>query len=300
MTDEDLEAFEQHWTDLWTAEPIPARWVIESLLPVGLVGLVGPPKESMKSTQALACAIATAGEKSSLYPEWMLSPERVHRDGDVLYVSAEAEAGELLETALHGLGAHAGKIGGHSIYVAKNPMRYRLDEPQAGQKRLLHAMDLIDPRLVILDPLTRLHSSDENDAGAMSRMMWPLRSWAVEHSACVLFVHHTRKLGVGEKTYKAQDARGTSDWQGMVDGTLTISPLEGHVQIDTVFKRGMPWSRRLILGAFGAKAAEVLTDVDNKVLAMVDAGESAEDIARKCKVHLSIVLEAGKKRERNR
>lgn len=298
MTPDEQRDFARRWTNLFEAEAVQAQWVIKDLLPVGLLALVGPPKEAQKSTQALVAALTVAEHESSVFPKWMLAPNLVHRTGDVLYVSAEAQPGELHDIAKTGLHSDAAS-GKHCIYVANDPRKFCLSEAK-GRGKLLADMDLVEPRLVILDPLTRLHQGDENSAGEMSAMMWPLREWAITNKACVLFVHHTRKLAPGEKTYRAQDARGTTDWQGMVDGTITVSPLEDCLQIEAIFKRGASWTRRLVLGTYGAEAREVLTDVDNKAITMLEAGESASEIARKLKVGLSVVLEAGKKKERNR
>jgi RecA-family ATPase len=75
-------------------------------------------------------------------------------------------------------------------------------------------------RLVILDPLRRLHLSDENDSGAMTAFVQLLHQMAAATNAAVVFAHHTNKAsgqaGQGDSAGAARGSSAISDgvrWQ---------------------------------------------------------------------------------------
>jgi RecA-family ATPase len=77
-----------------------------------------------------------------------------------------------------------------------------------------------DARLVILDPLRRLHLSDENDSGSMTAIVQLLQQLASATKAAVVFAHHTSKaagqVGQGDSAGAARGSSAISDgvrWQ---------------------------------------------------------------------------------------
>ena len=277
-----LHPVDGYFTDVFTASKKPPMFIIDNVLPAGLVFLAGPPKEAYKSTLTMGLAARIAGFPVSGLPvEW---ETRVH--GPVMVFSYEADAGELRSCLEEGLGVKGEK--NESILICDDPGAYRLDDEEAVEQ-MLFWMEERGPALVILDPLANFHSIEEKDAGGMIRILSPLRKWAKKHDACMLVVHHTRKIEDG-RGYKAQDMRGTSALFGLCDGILMITPAKGQyaVQIDATFKRAPAWNKTFQLGIWdrlGSVGGEALREVDRMVLKAIEHGyTTVEDVAR----HLAI------------
>ncbi len=83
----------------------------------------------------------------------------------------------------------------------------RLDHGQ-DRTRLLETVERIRPRLLVLDPLVRLHGIDENAAGEVAPILGFLRSIQRRSQTAVLLVHHARKSG-GRRP--GQALRGSSE-----------------------------------------------------------------------------------------
>jgi hypothetical protein len=266
---EPLHPVEGYFTDVASAAKKPPAWLIDGVLPQGLVFMAGPPKESFKSTITMALAALVAEFQCHALPkDW-----KVLEGGPVMIFSHEADAGELRVTLEDGLGVKLDAT--EAILVCNRPEDFRLDEEE-GQEQLLHWMELRKPSLVIIDPLANFHSIEEKDAGQMIKIIAPLRRWAKDNGACVLIVHHTRKL-TDDRQYKAADMRGTSALFGLCDGILMMSPAQGQytVQIDGQFKRGKPWNKVVALGAWemkGRQGGEQLREVDLSILKAIRHG----------------------------
>jgi RecA-family ATPase len=76
-------------------------------------------------------------------------------------------------------------------------------------------------RLLIVDPLSRFHRGDENDAGAMTSLVQAFEQVAQRSGAAVLLAHHSNKVAVlNDQADLAQAIRGSSAltdgvrWQG--------------------------------------------------------------------------------------
>ena len=68
----------------------------------------------------------------------------------------------------------------------------RLDAPK-DRERLSNTVQARQPRLLILDPLIRLHRVDENDASQIAGLLSYLRQLQRTFHVAVLVVHHARK-----------------------------------------------------------------------------------------------------------
>jgi RecA-family ATPase len=75
-------------------------------------------------------------------------------------------------------------------------------------------------RLVILDPVRRFHSCDENDSGAMTSLVQLLQGLSARTKAAVIFSHHTNRastqLGMGDTAGAARGSTALTDgvrWQ---------------------------------------------------------------------------------------
>ena len=68
----------------------------------------------------------------------------------------------------------------------------RLDH-RADRQRLVETVQRVSPRLVVLDPLVRLHGVDENAVAEVAPMLGFLRDIQRRFETAVLLVHHARK-----------------------------------------------------------------------------------------------------------
>lgn len=288
---EPPEPIEGIFVDVARAELRPPSWIIQDLLPPGLTFLAGPPK-SRKSTISAACAALVAEYQCTALPMHLST---VRQFGPVLWLSAEALAGEIRHMIEDGLGV--GKLEPReAILVAECPWDFRLDDPGALEK-LMYWLKKRDPRLLIIDPLRDFHGGEERDSGVMNRLLRPLRTWAVENDSAVMVVHHTKKVEQDkDTTYSALDMRGTTALFGIADGVLMLTPrgkeAEGRIFVQATFKRAAGWEKEITLAAYGASdAVEHLADIDVRIGTLMASGVTdLADIARQLNVGMSEVM----------
>lgn len=90
--------------------------------------------------------------------------------------------------------------------------------PANSFKQLMTACE--GARLVMLDPIRRFHTSDENNSGAMTALVQLLQEISSRTKAAVMFAHHTNRastqLGQGDTAGAARGSTALSDgvrWQ---------------------------------------------------------------------------------------
>lgn len=276
--EQPLEPIEGTFTDIGRATRRPPRWVIEPVLPEGLVIFAGPPKESYKSTvvMALACLVTEHPHKA-LPADWIRKV-----DGPVMMLSHEADAGELRFTVEEGLGVKLRRD--ESILVADRPEDFRLDEEE-GMAELMRWLEARKPILTVIDPLANFHSLEEKDAGQMVKLLAPLRRWAKDEQACVVIVHHTRKLDE-DRQLRASDVRGSSAMFGLADGLVLLSPTSNDYEIifDVQPKRGKHFVQTVQLGIWDNKGQQgkvPLVGIEKLALKAIGLGfTTAEEVGK--------------------
>ena len=105
------------------------------------------------------------------------------------------------------------------IHVITAPT-LRLDRDPHRQ-RLFQTTKQLRPRLLLLDPLVRLHGIDENNAGEVAGLLAYFRSLQRELDLSVVLVHHTRKNAAGGVA-AGQGLRGSSDLHAFGDSNLYL------------------------------------------------------------------------------
>jgi hypothetical protein len=98
----------------------------------------------------------------------------------------------------------------------------RLDEPD-DRDRLAATVARLRPRLLVLDPLVRIHSGDENDARYIASLLGFLRHLSREYALAITVVHHMAKR---QRRQLGQSLRGSSDLWAWADSSayLTRTP----------------------------------------------------------------------------
>jgi hypothetical protein len=98
--------------------------------------------------------------------------------------------------------------------------------------RLLETTKRLRPRLLILDPLVRLHGIDENHAGEVAELLAYFRSLQRQLDLSVLLVHHTRKNAAGGMA-AGQGLRGSSDIHAFGDSNLYLRRTREHLVLSS-------------------------------------------------------------------
>ena len=200
-----------HRLDL-TIKPPPMDWLIEGLICKGDVNLlIGQPGQG-KSFLAMDMALAVAGGKDN----WLDHPVISH--GPVMYLDEENPE-DIIHHRFQKLGLD--KTIANMIYYFYRPGLWLNKDPDT----LLNEAVEIEPQLIILDSLSRLHNEDENNANAMATLFREaITPLARETGAAVIVIHHTIKSSA-ESGF--QRARGSGDITAVVDGAFEVQGSDG-------------------------------------------------------------------------
>jgi hypothetical protein len=187
-------------------------WLVEGLWCDQAVGIVGGEPKCCKSFLALDLAVSVASGALCL------RQFRAVRTGPVLLFPAEDALG-VVRQRLGGICAAAGvDFASLQVDVITAPT-LRLDLP-ADRQRLENTVSERRPRLLVLDPLIRLHRIDENDASQVAPLLSFLRELQRKYQVAVAVVHHARKDAGG--TRPGQALRGSSELHGWGDSNLYL------------------------------------------------------------------------------
>jgi hypothetical protein len=118
--------------------------------------------------------------------------------------------------------------------------------------RLLETTKRLRPRLLLLDPLVRLHGIDENHAGEVAELLAYFRSLQRQLDLSVLLVHHTRKNTAGGVA-AGQGLRGSSDIHAFGDSNLYLRRTQEHLVLSSEH-RAAPSSALVYLELIAANA----------------------------------------------
>jgi hypothetical protein len=107
----------------------------------------------------------------------------------------------------------------------------RLDR-DPHRRQLVETARRLRPRLLLLDPLVRLHGIDENNAGEVAGLLAYIRSLQRQLDLSVILVHHTRKNGAGGVA-AGQALRGSSDLHAFGDSNLYLRRARDRLQLSS-------------------------------------------------------------------
>jgi hypothetical protein len=197
--------------DLETERP-QDRWLIESLWGRESVGVIGGSPKTMKSWLGLDFAVSVASGTPALdhFP--------VEAPGTALIYLAEDGLPQV-RSRLEAICRHRG-IPLENLHVAViTEPTVRLDAHR-DQLRLRATIAHLRPRLLVLDPLVRLHSLDENSSQDISRLLGYLRDLQRSFDLALILVHHTSKRSHAQP---GQSLRGSSDLHAFGDSNAYLA-----------------------------------------------------------------------------
>ena len=208
--------------------PRHQHWLVDTLWGREAVGIIGGEPKCGKSFLALDLAVSVASAAPALrhFPT-------VHA-GPVLMYAAE-DAGHIVRTRLEGIARAAGaNFATLDIAVIDVPV-LRLDLHHDRQ-RLLDTVERLRPRLLVLDPLVRLHRVDENAVADIAPILSFLRNLQRRFDTAVILVHHARKSAAARP---GQALRGSSELHAWGDSNLYLRRRDNQT-VMTVEHRAAP------------------------------------------------------------
>src|SRR4051812_43472508 len=150
------------------SEESAPRWLVEGLWGAQSVGVIGGAPKCAKTWLGLDMALSVATGTACL------GQYAVPEPGPVLVYLAE-DALPVVRERVAGMARHRGlDLAGVDVHVITAPV-LRLDR-EPDRTRLLEAIRQLRPRLLLLDPLVRLHGIDENNAGEVAALLAYFRS----------------------------------------------------------------------------------------------------------------------------
>jgi AAA domain len=209
-------------SDLRTSAASTTPWLIEQLWTAQAVGIIGGTPKSYKTWMALEMAVAVASGSACLGSFAVPSPGPV-----LLYAAEDPESA--LRLRLESLADH------HRLQLAYLDIRVitadslRLDRTP-DQERLEATLMLHRPALLILDPLVRLHTIDENAAGEIAALLGFLRLLQRKTGVAIALVHHARK-NLSANGGAGYSLRGSSDLYAWVDSFLYLRRHHGQLML---------------------------------------------------------------------
>ena len=176
------------------------RWLIRGLWARGAQGIVGGSPKLGKSWLGLDMAVSVASGSDCLGHFEVVEPGRA-----LVYLAEDAEPA--VRGRIEAICLHRGlDLGALDLHVITAPV-LRLDR-EDDRLRLARTLELLRPRLLILDPLVRLHRLDENSAQEVSGLLGTLTELGRCHEVAIVLVHHAAKK---HRSRPGQALRGSSD-----------------------------------------------------------------------------------------
>lgn len=194
------------------ARPQEQPWLIEDLWLRSAVGLIGGAPKCCKSWLGIDMAVSVASNTACLGTFPVLDAGAA-----LIYLAEDSLA--MVRQRLDAICAH------RSLTLREVPL-YVIDVPSLQLDREEHAKALYDaverlrPKLLLLDPLVRLHRLDENSSHDMSALLSGLRHLQRSFDLAVVLVHHMSKK---RRAQPGQALRGSGDLHAFADSALYLS-----------------------------------------------------------------------------
>lgn len=189
----------------------PVRWLVENLWADEACGFVGGRPKAGKSWLSLYLGICVASGVPAF--------ERHAVDrGRVLLFNAEDRPGGTKQRARAICRALKIDFERLDLHVIDVPRLWLDDAEQVEKLRATVARE--KPKLVILDPLRRMHRGDEDKAGEMDPLLDQLRWLQREHHTGIMLVHHVKKF---DGDADGQSLRGSSVFHAWLDSGLYVT-----------------------------------------------------------------------------
>lgn len=235
------------------------RWLVRSIWSEQAVGFIGGAPKCCKSWLGLDIAVSVASGTPCL------DRFEVERKGPALVFLAEDSLPQV-RRRIEGLCRHRrldiAELDLHVVTAAS--LRLDLD---ADQQRLDATLAEIQPAMLLLDPLVRMHRLDENSAADISRLLGLLRHMQRQHEVAIAVVHHMSKRS---RAQLGQALRGSTDLHAWSDSAAYLVRRQSKLLLG-LEHRSAP--------AIEPFAVDLATDEDdNAHLAVADSDAPRHDL----------------------
>ena len=211
--------------------PEGERWLIDGFLTTASIAVLGAEPKLGKTFLTLGLAVAVASGTPALGRFHVPTP------GPVLLFHAEDSAPairERIEAIAVGQGLAFESLPIHVITAEQ----LRLDDA-LDREKLEELLQHLAPKLLILDPLVRLHSGAESYVGHIAELFRHLRLLQRRYGVAILLTHHVSKNRAGS-TQVGQSFRGSGDIHAAVDHGATLRRLEDGSVLLSLEHRAAP------------------------------------------------------------
>jgi len=193
------------------SQPEEGNWLIESLWSAEAVGIIGGAPKCCKSWLALDMAVSVASGTACL------GRFEAQRPGPVVVFLAEDPLPQLKDRVAQ-ICRHRGlPLEGVPLHAITAPS-LRLDV-EDDRLALEETLAELRPRLLVLDPLVRLHSRDENASADIAELLGFLRRLNRTYEVAITLVHHMAKRA---RRDPGQALRGSSDLHAWTDSACYL------------------------------------------------------------------------------
>ena len=210
-------------------QSIDRAWLIQSMWSLAAVGIIGGAPKCCKSWLGLDMAVSVASGTPCL------DRHAVHCQGTALVFLAE-DAIVTVRARIEALCRHRNlKIENLDLYAITAPA-LRLDLGD-DQQRLSATLDTLRPKLLVLDPLVRLHRLDENSASDISKLLGFLRELQRKFDCAIVLVHHASKK---HRAQPGQALRGSSDLHAFGDSNAYLTRKKDRLTLTLEHRAAKP------------------------------------------------------------
>lgn len=232
----------------------PTPWLVRSLWSEQAVGFVAGTPKSCKTWLGLDLAISVATGTPCL------GRFEVEQPGSSLVYLAEDSLAQV-RRRIAGICQHRRlDLSALDLHVVTAPS-LRLDSND-DQARLDQTLASLRPRLVLLDPLVRLHHLDENSAADVSTLLSVLRQLQRKHAAAIAVVHH---VGKRARSQLGQALRGSTDLHAWSDSSAYLVRRRDRIELTLEHRSAPapdPFSVELACDDHGGAYLRVCDDLD--------------------------------------
>ena len=194
------------------------QWLLRGMWGRSAVGIVGGAPKCCKTWLALDMAVSVASNTAALgrFPADDPGPALVYLAEDAL---------PLVRRRIESICRHRQiDLSTLELNVITSPV-LRLDL-ETDQLRLRRTIERLRPRMLLLDPLIRLHRLDENSAAEMSGLLGSIRDLQRSFDVAIVLVHHASKR---HRSEPGQALRGSGDLHAFGDSNAYLSRAGAHV-----------------------------------------------------------------------
>jgi RecA-family ATPase len=206
-------------------------WLIENVIPRASLCLLGAAPKQGKTMIALELSVALCSGLKAF------DKHQASRKGRVLYFAGEdSETG--LKARIDGFCKNKG-VNASDLELYAITGQTLLVDNKEGQQALASIIEQMKPDMVVLDNLSRIHRSNENNATAMGELFEFLQSVKLKFKCSILLVAHMGKDGT---------LRGSSQIDSYYEAAMFLkSDKSGKKYADFKFRNyeertGVPYS----------------------------------------------------------